>query len=100
MLVQETGFVYVRQILKMKGGENKMKKIIAIAVAAAVMGLGATSFADLGSAMQNAANKAGDKAVEKGTEKAVDKVAGKPEQKQDEGKVAKKGKAKKKKKAE
>lgn len=73
-----------------------MKKIIAIAIAAAVMGMGATSFADLGSAMQNATNKAADKAVDKATDKAVDtaakKVAGEP--KQEEAKTAKQGKKK------
>ena len=48
-----------------------MKKLLAVAVVAAVMGLGFTSFADLGSAMQNAANKTANKAADKASDKAV-----------------------------
>jgi hypothetical protein len=54
-----------------------MKKILAIAVAAAVLGMGVTSFADLGSTLQNATNKAANKAVEEGAKKAVEKISGK-----------------------
>lgn len=85
-----------------------MKKIIAIAIAAAVLGMGATSFADLGSSMQNAATKATDKAADKATDKATDKavdtatkkVAGDQKPAAEPTKTAKKSKVKGTKKAE
>lgn len=58
-----------------------MKKIVAIAVAAAVLGFGAMSFADLGSAVQGAATKTTDKAATKATDKATDTATKKVEEK-------------------
>jgi hypothetical protein len=58
-----------------------MKKIIAIAVAAAVLGLGAVSFADMSSAVQGAANKTADKAATKATDKATETATKKVEEK-------------------
>lgn len=70
-----------------------MKKLIAVAIAAAVLGMGVTSFADLGGTLQNATNKAVNKAAEKGAEKAVEKIAGKDDKAApaEEAKTAKKG---------
>ncbi|PIR20738.1 MAG: hypothetical protein COV45_04065 [Deltaproteobacteria bacterium CG11_big_fil_rev_8_21_14_0_20_47_16] len=80
-----------------------MKKIIAIAVAAAVMGVSYVSFADLGNTMQNAASKTADKAADKATDKATDAaakkatdaVADKAQPADTDAQVAKKAKKKK-----
>lgn len=65
----------------MKGGDKHMKKFIAIAVAAAVLGLGATSFADLGSKIKNAAVDGAVQGATDGAKKGIQNYKAKNDQK-------------------